>query len=92
MKFIFKIFVWGSIFCISACSFGIVQGRVNGWLGHSMDEVTAKMGAPASSVKRSDGGYTYTYITTESAANECRISFTTDSNLMIKVVTTQACI
>jgi len=59
-----------------------MDALMGSWVGHSIDDVTAKWGAPESRMARSDGGATYTWNTISSnqyGVQQCRQSFVTDA-------------
>lgn len=64
---------------------------VQTWVGHSIDDLTARWGAPSSAIRRNDGGATYTYVTYDSEGSACRKSLTTDNRSIIVSTSTSGC-
>ena len=64
---------------ISGCA--SMDSVMSAYEGRSIDDVTAKWGAPDSRINRTDGGATYTWISLSSSQQgvyQCRQTFVTD--------------
>jgi uncharacterized lipoprotein YehR (DUF1307 family) len=85
---------------IPSIAIGILTGCttldtvMDSWEGSSIDDLTASWGAPSSRMRRTDGGYTYTWSSIRSneyGVSECRKTFVSNAEGIIIKTTYSNC-